>query len=55
MPVKVTRPPVAPTEAPKVAVGIFTTLDKHLVRKSLGRLHETDRASLKAAVQVILG
>ncbi len=34
---------------------IFTTLDKRLVRKSLGRLHETDRASLKAAVQVILG
>src|SRR5277367_1488720 len=34
---------------------VFTTLDKRLVRKSLGRLHETDRASLKAAVQIILG
>jgi hypothetical protein len=34
---------------------VFTTLDKRLVRKSLGRLHETDRASLKAAMQVILG
>ena len=34
---------------------VFTTLDKRLVRKSLGRLHETDRASWKAAVQVILG
>jgi len=34
---------------------VFTTLDKRLVRKSLGRLHETDRAALKAAVQVILG
>jgi hypothetical protein len=32
-----------------------TTLDKRLVRKSLGRVHETDRAALKAAVQVILG
>src|ERR1700676_384510 len=30
---------------------VFTTIDKRLVRKSLGRLHETDRASLKAAVQ----
>jgi len=34
---------------------VFTTLDKRLVRKSLGRLHEADRASLKAAVQMILG
>src|SRR5258708_18616346 len=34
---------------------VFTTLDKRLVRKSLGRLHETDRAALKSAVQVILG
>jgi hypothetical protein len=34
---------------------IFTTLDKRLVCKSLGRLHETDRAALKAAVQLILG
>jgi len=34
---------------------VFTTLDKRLVRKSLGRLHETDRTSLKAAMQVILG
>jgi hypothetical protein len=34
---------------------VFTTLDKRLARKSLGRLHETDRASLKAAVQLILG
>ena len=34
---------------------VFITLDKRLVRKSLGRLHETDRASLKAAVQMILG
>jgi mRNA interferase MazF len=34
---------------------VFTTLDKRLVRKSLGRLHETDRASLEAAVQIILG
>jgi hypothetical protein len=34
---------------------VFTTIDKRLVRKSLGRLHETDRASLNAAVQVILG
>jgi hypothetical protein len=34
---------------------VFTTLDKRLVRKSLGRLHETDRTALKAAVQVILG
>jgi mRNA interferase MazF len=33
---------------------VFTTLDKRLVRKSLG-LHETDRAALKAAVQIILG
>ena len=34
---------------------VFTTLDKRLVRKSLGQLHDTDRASLKTAVQVILG
>jgi len=34
---------------------VFTTLDKRLVRKSLGRLHEADRTSLKAAVQIILG
>lgn len=34
---------------------VFTTLDKCLVRKSLGRLHGTDRASLKAAVQLIPG
>jgi mRNA interferase MazF len=34
---------------------VFTTIDKRLVRKSLGRLHEADRASLQAAVQVILG
>jgi mRNA interferase MazF len=40
---------------PSAIKPIFTTLDKRLVRKSLGRLHETDRAALKAAVQVILG
>ena len=34
---------------------VFTTLDKRLVRKSLGRLHEADRAALKAAVQITLG
>jgi hypothetical protein len=34
---------------------VFTTFDKRLVRKSLGRLHETDRASLKTAMQAILG
>jgi hypothetical protein len=34
---------------------VFTTIDKRLVRKSLGRLHETDRASLKTAMQAILG
>ncbi len=34
---------------------VFTTLDKRLVRKSLGRLHETDRASLKTVMQAILG
>lgn len=33
----------------------FTTIDKRLVRKSLGQLHEIDRASLKVAVHVILG
>jgi hypothetical protein len=33
---------------------VFTTIDKRLVRKSLGRLHETDRA-LKTAMQAILG
>jgi len=27
---------------------VLTTLDKHLVRKSLGRLEEADRAALKA-------
>jgi len=40
---------------PSAIKPIFTTLDKRLVRKSLGRLHETDRAALKAAMQVILG
>jgi len=34
---------------------VFTTLDKRLVRKSLGRLHETDLAALKTAMQAILG
>ena len=34
---------------------VFATLDKRLVRKSLGRLHETDRTSLKTAMQTILG
>ena len=34
---------------------VFTTLDKNLARKSLGRLQEADRAALKAAIQVILG
>jgi mRNA interferase MazF len=34
---------------------VFTTIDKRLVRKSLGRLHETDCDSLKSAMQVILG
>jgi hypothetical protein len=42
-------------EKPSAIKPIFTTLDKLLVRKSLGRLHETDRAALRAAVQVILG
>lgn len=40
---------------PSAIKPIFATLDKRLVRKSLGRLHETDRAALKAAMQVILG
>ena len=40
---------------PSAIKPVFTTLDKRLVRKSLGRLHETDRAALKAAVQIILG
>jgi hypothetical protein len=34
---------------------MFTTIDKGLVRKSLGRLHEADRDSLKTAMQAILG
>jgi hypothetical protein len=34
---------------------VFTTIEKRLVRKSLGCLHETDRSALKAALQVVLG
>jgi len=40
---------------PSAIKPIFTTLDRRLVRKPLGRLHQTDRAALKAAVQNILG
>ena len=40
---------------PSAIKPIITTLDKRLVRKSLGRLHEADRASLKTAMQAILG
>ena len=42
---------------PSAIKPVFTTLDKRLVRKSLGRLRarRPDRAALKAAVQLILG
>ena len=46
---------VAKLLKPSAIKPVFATLDKRLVRKSLGRLHETDRASLKATMQIILG
>ena len=42
-------------EKPSAIKPIFTTLDKPLVRKSLGRLHEADRSALKSALHVVLG
>lgn len=34
---------------------VFPTIDKRLVHKFLGRLYDTDRAALMAAMQIILG
>jgi mRNA interferase MazF len=40
---------------PSVIKPVFTTVEKSLVLKKLGRLHEHDRAALKKALQTILG
>lgn len=40
---------------PSVIKPVFTTVEKNLVIKSLGRLHEDDRRALKKALQTILG
>ncbi len=34
---------------------VLVTLDQRLVRKTLGRLNETDRSALKDTLQLILG
>ena len=40
---------------PSVIKPVFTTVEKSLVIKSLGQLHEDDRQALKKALQIILG
>lgn len=40
---------------PSVVKPLLATLEQRLVRKTLGRLTETDRAALKAALQIVLG
>ncbi len=42
-------------QRPAVIKPILATLEQRLVRKTLGRLTETDRAALKAALQTVLG
>ncbi len=34
---------------------VLATLDQRLVRKTLGRLSETDRSALKTTLQIVLG
>ena len=40
---------------PSVIKPVLATLDQRLARKTLGRLSETDRSALKAALQRVLG
>jgi mRNA interferase MazF len=40
---------------PSVIKPVLATLEQRLVRKTLGRLTETDRAALKTALQIVLG
>jgi mRNA interferase MazF len=40
---------------PSVIKTVLTTLDQRLVRKTLGRLSETDRSAPNAALQLVLG
>lgn len=40
---------------PSVIKPVLATLEQRLVRKTLGRLSETDRAALKATMQIVLG
>ena len=40
---------------PSVIKPVFTTIEKNLVIKNLGRLHEEDRQALKKALETILG
>ncbi|MGH3426410.1 MAG: hypothetical protein ACRDQZ_02355 [Mycobacteriales bacterium] len=40
---------------PSVIKPVFATLEQRLVRKTLGRLSETDRAALKETLQLVLG
>jgi mRNA interferase MazF len=40
---------------PSVVKPVFATLEQRLVRKTLGRLTETDRAALSASLRLLLG